>query len=266
MCRDDNPPEKRFRRQDLSEDGRTSLPTILSFKAFLSAQEDNITDDEAISKYGEYKLEFNRQQLNEFFVMHKDEEWFQEKYHPDLKTLRHDMEISYLRRRVEVFMELYNQGNIKELRLESSRAEEIETLLDCFVYRLEGGTEEDVLSLQLGVSPDQELHKTTSIYLRSIHPTIKREEIEAVCKKFPGYLRLALSEPLPENRWLRKGWISFARDSKIKEICLNIGSVRLKVKIINIFHRKRIKFIIFCKSLKLINLLSHIYYHSLLVY
>ena len=50
-------------------------PAMMSFKSFLGTQDDNISDDEAIRKYNEYKLEFKRQQLNDFFVNHKDEEW-----------------------------------------------------------------------------------------------------------------------------------------------------------------------------------------------
>ena len=48
-------------------------PPMMSFKAFLATQDDTITDEDAIKKYAEYKLEFTRQQLNEFFVTHKDE-------------------------------------------------------------------------------------------------------------------------------------------------------------------------------------------------
>ena len=50
-------------------------PPMMTFKAFLGTQEDSITDEEAIKRYNEYKLEFRRQQLNEFFIAHKDEEW-----------------------------------------------------------------------------------------------------------------------------------------------------------------------------------------------
>lgn len=50
-------------------------PAMMSFKSFLAQQDDTITDEEAIAKYNEYKLEFKRLQLNEFFVAHKDEEW-----------------------------------------------------------------------------------------------------------------------------------------------------------------------------------------------
>ncbi len=50
-------------------------PPMLTFKSFLTTQDDSISDEDAIKKYSEYKLEFKRQQLNEFFVNHKDEEW-----------------------------------------------------------------------------------------------------------------------------------------------------------------------------------------------
>lgn len=50
-------------------------PPMMSLKSFLITQDDNITDEEALAKYNEYKLQFKRNQLNEFFVAHKDEEW-----------------------------------------------------------------------------------------------------------------------------------------------------------------------------------------------
>lgn len=50
-------------------------PAMLTLKQFLATQDDSIADDVAITKYGEYKLEFKRGQMNEFFVSHKDEEW-----------------------------------------------------------------------------------------------------------------------------------------------------------------------------------------------
>lgn len=56
-------------------------PPMMSFKAFLAAHDDSISDEEAVKKYAEYKLEFRRQQLNEFFTSHKDEEWYFEFFH-----------------------------------------------------------------------------------------------------------------------------------------------------------------------------------------
>jgi len=56
------------------ENSDGTQPAMMSFKTFLGTQDDTISDEEAIKKYAEYKLEFKRQQLNEFFVNHKDEE------------------------------------------------------------------------------------------------------------------------------------------------------------------------------------------------
>ena len=61
-----------LRRERDHSDGH---PHVLSFKSWLSTQDDSISDQDALSKYAEYKQEFKRQQLNEFFVAHREEEW-----------------------------------------------------------------------------------------------------------------------------------------------------------------------------------------------
>jgi hypothetical protein len=50
-------------------------PPMLTFKQFMNSQDDNISDVEAVKKFGDYKTDFHKQQINEFFVQHKDEEW-----------------------------------------------------------------------------------------------------------------------------------------------------------------------------------------------
>lgn len=59
----------------LDELGPTQ-PPMMTFKAFMEQCDDSITEEEALRKYSDYKLEFKRQQLNEFFVNHKEEEWW----------------------------------------------------------------------------------------------------------------------------------------------------------------------------------------------
>lgn len=49
--------------------------TMLTFKQFLSQQDDNIDDQEAIRVYAEYKADFKKQQLHQFFNDHKEEDW-----------------------------------------------------------------------------------------------------------------------------------------------------------------------------------------------
>ena len=49
---------------------------MLTFKQFLNTQSDDIEDMEAVRKYQEYKLEFRKTQIADFFTSHKDEEWY----------------------------------------------------------------------------------------------------------------------------------------------------------------------------------------------
>lgn len=56
--------------------GESGSSQMLSFKQFLAKQEDSIDDQEAVKKYNAYKLEFHKAQLSEFFLAHKDEEWW----------------------------------------------------------------------------------------------------------------------------------------------------------------------------------------------
>lgn len=72
------------------------------------------------------------------------------------------------------------------------------------------------------------LHKTTSIFLRNLAPTITKQEVEAMCSRYDGFLRVALADPQPERRWLRRGWVTFKRDANIKEICWNLNNIRLR--------------------------------------
>jgi len=125
-------------------------------------------------------------------------------------------------------MELYNQGMMQELRLESGQTSDIECLLDCFVVRLEGASDEDVERLRRGDTLQEELHRTTSIHIRTLHPAVHRDEVEAAVRKYPGYLRLSLADPAPDRKWYRRGWITFTRETKVKEICFSLSSVRFK--------------------------------------
>ena len=58
-----------------AETENPTQPAMMTFKQFLSSQDDNITDEEAIKKFSDYKVEFRKRQINEYFVQHKDEEW-----------------------------------------------------------------------------------------------------------------------------------------------------------------------------------------------
>nr|CAD7424962.1 unnamed protein product [Timema monikensis] len=72
------------------------------------------------------------------------------------------------------------------------------------------------------------LHRTASIFLRNLAPTITKQEVEAMCKRYPGFLRVAIADPQQDRRWFRRGWVTFQRSVNIKEICWNLNNIRLR--------------------------------------
>ncbi|XP_023254183.1 serrate RNA effector molecule homolog, partial [Seriola lalandi dorsalis] len=74
-------------------------PTMRSFKEFLLNMEDSVDETEAVKRYNQYKLDFRRQQLQDFFLQHKDQEWFRSKYHPDDITARKAESLAALKTR-----------------------------------------------------------------------------------------------------------------------------------------------------------------------
>ncbi|KAH8372799.1 hypothetical protein KR009_005134 [Drosophila setifemur] len=435
-------------REPVNSNGDTlSQPAMLNLKQFLDTQDENISDSEVMRKYTEYKTDFKRQQLNEFFVAHKDEEWFKNKFHPEDSVKRSDEQRCFLKRRTDVFVNLLENGTIAGVRVDSSQGDALIRVLDTCVIKLEGGTDEELkvldekpqelqvcerktdpvknedigspkkakenekepvpvaesaqrkyvkpvnfdednwnevdtsdpvskkdvkedpnapdsgteskkhrkkkskrkhassdddsssesetsssseeddeeklkekydvedglrreqistneklkenvgMTKQPPTSPNKRaviecpeseikkpcgdanpldtneqnqdnengdpdntkdselkplaeegkametetidldkvkesqpraLHRTSSIFLRNLAPSITKAEIEAVCTRFSGYLRVAIADPLVERRWYRRGWITFTRDVNIKEICWSLNNQRLR--------------------------------------
>ncbi|XP_025411521.1 serrate RNA effector molecule homolog isoform X2 [Sipha flava] len=280
-------------------------PPMMSLKAFLITQDDNITDEEALEKYNEYKLQFKRNQLNEFFIAHKDEEWFKIKYHPDDSVKRKEEQTIALKKRLEVFKEFLANGKIDSVSVDAENTEPLVHLLDSVVIKLEGGTDFDLTVLDpveplkaknepvsekkeskkkiidaggnsdgevdsdkeegeeadkkensetnnsketkdvdgekpevMDITNDSDqnedilkpraLHRTTSVFLRNLSPVVTKSELETIFKRFPGFIRLSIADPLPERRWFRRGWVTFDRNVNIKDMCWNLSSVRLR--------------------------------------
>ncbi|XP_043932940.1 serrate RNA effector molecule homolog [Protopterus annectens] len=390
-------------------------PVMKTFKEFLLSLDDSVDETEAVKRYNEYKLDFRRQQMQDFFLAHKEEEWFRSKYHPDEAGKRKQETQNWLRSRLKVFNELLECGAFDNVSLDIDKARPLVKLLDTAVIKLEGGTDIDLKILdqeeeeekqekleaakreearaaesekkasekeeskkvegdegtedkpkpppeeekpkpppeppeketepkksskkrkrkrsgddsydedgsasesdsdsdseeedkvetekdkmdtikeekmELDEEEEEEeekkdkeevkepedkketeekvdieekkdkdtedtketekekekekeeekekpkekdtevkprpLHRTCSLFMRNIAPNISKAEIAALCKRYPGFLRVALSDPQPERRFYRRAWVTFDRSVNIKEICWNLQNIRLR--------------------------------------
>ncbi|XP_050163613.1 serrate RNA effector molecule homolog, partial [Myiozetetes cayanensis] len=55
-----------------------------------------------------------------------------------------------------------------------------------------------------------------------------KEGARGALQALPGFMRVALSEPQPERRFFRRGWVTFDRSVNIKEICWSLQNIRLR--------------------------------------
>uniref|UniRef100_UPI00358FDD07 serrate RNA effector molecule homolog isoform X2 n=1 Tax=Myxine glutinosa TaxID=7769 RepID=UPI00358FDD07 len=308
-----------------------AFPVMKTFKEFLLSMADSVDETEAVRRYNAYKIDFRRQQLQEFFMSHKDEEWFRLKYHPEEAGKRKKEAAAVLQNRLKAFLFLLQHGWLDNVRLDPDKADSIVRFLDAAVIKMEGGLEVDLQSLDLpeeesrdildgakgsdvrknsetamdaspsskaqkadsGVkaekgeeqhktkkrnrsqSQDKEksdsepeaddakqsqnkiavdnassegngvyggekekedevlarpraLHRTCSLFMRNIAPNIAKSEIIALCRQYPGFIRVALSEPQPDGRFYRRAWVTFERNVNIKEICWSLQNIRLR--------------------------------------
>ncbi|XP_017292448.1 serrate RNA effector molecule homolog isoform X1 [Kryptolebias marmoratus] len=362
-------------------------PIMKNFKEFLLSLDDSVDETEAVKRYNEYKIDFRRQQMQDFFLAHKDEEWFRSKYHPDEVTRLKAEAQSGLHNRLNVFMFLLENGWFDNVSMDIEQTLAIIRVLDAAVIKMEGGTDHDLRILDMppeeevdreksaavaggAESPKKEdlktlagdrkpsvekdktekeesasasadraatadgedvkeeagkedvkeempepkkarrkrkrsedsddeasasesdsdsdsdsnsncsdkpdrkeeaedkdeeaedkdeeeedgeedkakseedrkeekkpkddsprpwpLHKTCSLFMRSIAPTISKAEIIALCRRYPGFLRVCLSDPHPERRFFRRCWVTFDRSVNIKEICWDLQNIRLR--------------------------------------
>lgn len=70
-----NTTTKRKDIKSLSENDSIYRPPVMPFKRFLEPLDDLIGEDEACSKYKEYKISYQKKHVEEFFEAHKNEEW-----------------------------------------------------------------------------------------------------------------------------------------------------------------------------------------------
>ncbi|XP_062384612.1 serrate RNA effector molecule homolog [Sardina pilchardus] len=300
-----------------SPDGVPGRPPVVlqSFKEFLLCLDPAVGEVDAVRCYTEYKMAFRRQQMEAFFLAHRDEEWFRLRYHPE-DIERRDAETNdAVQKRLSVYMYLRGNGWFDNVSLDIQQASAIIKVLDAVQIRFEGGTgselraletqgkgeeesrketppsepqkqqeEEDHTGHRLAPRPekvqqeDQEsrveirrpngtaegkmeekdlgkreekmeertgqerpeeergdacplprqLHKTRSLFMRNIPPTICKEEIVNLCMKYPGFMRVCLSEPHAEYRFFRRCWVTFDHLANIQDICWQLQNAKLR--------------------------------------
>uniref|UniRef100_A0A915CNK4 Serrate RNA effector molecule homolog n=1 Tax=Ditylenchus dipsaci TaxID=166011 RepID=A0A915CNK4_9BILA len=165
-----------------------STPVMLTFKKFLCTQDESLSDEEAITKYKEYKLEFKKQECEKYFQAHKDEEWFRLKYHPEESRTFKEEQKAFLDKRLQIFNNILEGGLISRTNLDYENAANIIRLMDTVVIKLEDGADEAINAMNQEEIEDESISDLAKL----TEAKLKKTKV-AMAKKTPR-LRQSLAE------------------------------------------------------------------------
>ena len=168
--------------------------------------------------YDAYKEELQAKMAATFVKQHKDEQWFRERYVPEVReTFR--KELNEIRRAAYTQWEQdFESGSFDEFSLEGIPKSESNGA-GGVIEKEEG--EATATNEVLGVgdlvpASNVEIREETllqpTLLIKTIAPSVSRENLEAFCREHlgdgeGGFKWLSLSDPNPSKRYHRIGWI-----------------------------------------------------------
>ncbi|ORX91462.1 hypothetical protein K493DRAFT_286786 [Basidiobolus meristosporus CBS 931.73] len=195
------------------------LDTLVSFKHFsdwVNSQDPGARhhEDELERRYAIYKENFNVRQLNNFFEQHKNSDWFRERYHPKL-SLERKNEIKQLKKKLyEQFVDDLNSGKYDDINLDDSRNTDATKGTE---HKSDEKLESEESSESKPADPMANEENSNTLFIKSVPPSISREQVVKLCETVDGFSYLSLSEPNPQKKYHRLGWIVFKEGSNIQE-------------------------------------------------
>ncbi|KAI9469006.1 MAG: hypothetical protein EXX96DRAFT_590070 [Benjaminiella poitrasii] len=196
------------------------LDYLVSFKQFSEYTKRTANrriDEEDIQKrFAHYKEKFAARQLAQFFTANQDKEWFQEKYHPNLSRPRQEDVKVRRRRYLNEFLQELEKGDYDDVRYEIKAGQTASSFSNPQATN-EDDEVENVSSTADSNEDDANIEYETKLVIKTVPPTIAREKILEFCSKVEGFDYLALSEPSPNKKFHRIGWITFKEGTDMKK-------------------------------------------------
>ena len=198
---------------------------LMTFKQFMDLQENYIEMNEAEKYYNEYKSAYERKQSEIFFKMHKDDHWFQEKYHPNLLYKFKQEQIKQSQMLAKRFNEGLENEEFKGILLENQ--ENFEESKEDSQGKVEKKNPDgnDISGAPLfGFDANK-----ATLYLKLIPTHISRWELLDTVKPTPGFMGLSMSEPLKTQDFVRYAWVTYDTE----ENCQKSKAILEKVSLTN---------------------------------
>ncbi len=197
---------------------------LVSLSLFNELQHNILSTDILENAYKDYKTKYEQKRFHSFYVEHQTDEWFKEKYDPELSVkwknernlqcqkLAHKFfNTKFDKLKLELREVDENNKNIKILTYgyNKDRQEFEEKERDIAIL---SNNKDDLNSSNLDISsspyygfdPDK-----MTLFLHQIPRNVSRFAILDIVKKLPGFISMSLSEPIKNQNYYRYCWVTF---------------------------------------------------------
>ncbi|KAG6375071.1 hypothetical protein JVT61DRAFT_3855 [Boletus reticuloceps] len=227
------------------------------------------------ARWEKYKKEFMSTQLQTMFEHHRKSPWFAEKYDPapEFLVLRRRLRKDGWKGHLHAFVQDLEMGKFDPDLNEQSESsaqhkdsaisgdvgenvvpvEEVKNTADDdmqFAMDAEEDTgEHDASRVENGKATTE--HKRSNrgeeisvppegnqVMIRTIPPDIGRLKLEEACSKIPGFMYLALGDPLQKRNFYRAGWIKFRDDADMTAVMTELTDKKVRFKL-HVSHNTR---------------------------
>ena len=168
--------------------------------------------------YDQYKQDFQVKMARQFVLQHKGEEWFRERYVPEVRDPIRQKLIEFRGAAFEQFDKDLESGMFDEFTLEGiykSDSDGAGGVVEKEEGEAVGGGEVlgvlDLLPAKGGDLRDESMQQP-ALLIKTLAPNVSRERVEEFCKEHlgehaGGFKWLSLSDPNPAKKCHRIGWI-----------------------------------------------------------
>lgn len=168
--------------------------------------------------YDTYKVDFQIKMSRTFVHQHRGEEWFKERYVPDVRDPLRQRFMEFRRGAYEQWVHDVSSGLFDDFTLEGIYKSESDGA-GGVIEKEEGETTAvgetlsvlDLLPARGGDLRDEALSQP-ALLIKTLAPNVSRDKIEEFCKEHlgeqdGGFKWLSLSDPNPSKKFHRMGWI-----------------------------------------------------------
>lgn len=210
------------------------------------------------SRWEKYKKDFVATQLQTMFDHHRKSPWFAEKYDPaqEFVALRRRVRKEGWRGRLDTFLLDLESGKFDPdlSEPETDTISPVKETVEAGEDAKTGGDDDMQFNLdaeddageqepsraeangktvndnkrnnrgeEIAVAPEG-----NQVMIRTIPPDIGRVKLEEACSKVPGYMYLALGDPLQKRNYYRAGWIKFCDDADMTVVMTELTDKKIE--------------------------------------